>query len=144
MNESVASVGTLDWGIIAAIFATVSAIASPIITGVVHNHHERKMRRLELEYQNRLKAYEDKLQAFSEFSEAAGAYIQCGGHTQLEFSRICYKIILYVSDDLKPLINNFVDEIEVYQCDINELSQTLFSITQKLSEELGQPPQVPR
>lgn len=113
----------------------------PTITTIVNNIHQRKLKRLELEYQNKLKAYEDKRMVFEEFTQVVGNYFQFG-KCQEDFGGIIARILLYLPNALQKRICDFYDSIDPER---RLLSYPEFLlIARELSEELGLPPRVPR
>lgn len=147
MDNSATSVFPFNWSweIVIAIVAMISSIAAPIITAALNNHHQRKLKRLELKYKNELSVYQEKSDVFSKFCRICGTYLRSNGNHResiLDFGGIQYRILLYVSDDLKPVIFDFIRSINFEDAD--KSNQKLFEITRKLSDELGEPPQVPR
>ena len=131
----------IDWNAIAAMVAIVAAILSPILTAILNNWHQRKLKRLELEYQSKLKTYEDKRIVFEEFTQVVGNYFQFG-KCQEDFGGIVARILLYLPDSLQKRICDFYDSIDPQR---RLLSYPEFLlIARELSEELGLPPRVPR
>lgn len=128
--------------------ALVSLI-SPIFVSVINNRHQRKIRKMELEYDmdtRKLSSlYEDKKVAFTNFLIAAGKMCtdETSHDTEMDFYAYTQTSILFASKENQKLISDFSSEIlryinigippEMY----NVLKVQLSTIASSLNSELS-------
>lgn len=85
---------------ITAIIA-ICSLVSPIATAVINNHHQKSMKKLEYQEQEKQRRIERKREIYEEYFRAAGACIQhANPDSLLEFGRHSAQILCYVPDDL--------------------------------------------
>lgn len=85
---------------ITAIIA-ICSLVSPIATAVINNHHQKSMKKLEYQEQEKQRKIERKREIYEDYVRAAGACIQHTNPEALsEFARHSAQILCYVPDDL--------------------------------------------
>ena len=85
---------------ITAIIA-ICALVSPIATTLINNHHQKSMKKLEYQEQEKQRKIERKREIYEDYVRAAGACIQhANPEALLEFGRHSAQILCYVPDDL--------------------------------------------
>ncbi len=136
----------ITWTITAII--AVSSFLSPIFVAIINNFHQRKLRKLELEYDMSLKKltvfYENKKNAFSNFlCEAGKACTDMGlPPTELDFYAHAQTAILFASKENQLLISSFIqtaaEELDGTASDFacHKLQSQLSSIAIALNKEL--------
>lgn len=148
----------VTWTITAII--AVSSFLSPIAVAIINNRHQIKMRKMELDHDDRIMQmnlqqqaltrqsdiyYSDKKVAFSDFTQCAGAFSlsrQSGERYHALHSSIDKALLFCNSENQKLLIDfrNYVDT-EIYgstygQRERDEYSKALIEISLSLNREL--------
>lgn len=126
-----------DLSYLVAISVAVGAIVSPIFTAIVNNLHQRKMRKIEIEYQLKLKMYEDKKTAFCEFLESFGDYLQYG-NKEKDFGGKMANVCLYLPSEMQEKIRKFYNSIDSTNRQRNYCD--FLMIAELLACQLGSPP----
>lgn len=79
----------VDATVLAALIAAVSAIFAPVITAWINNHHQYRMRKLEM-------VQAERIRIVQEYTESCSTYIaHQSGHELSEYSKSYGKIFLY-------------------------------------------------
>lgn len=110
---------------ISVIFALV-ALLSPIITALINNHHQLKMKRLEIQYQQKLKAVEKYLNSVGKYivydSVANQSdYIESKGLIYFHMNRSAWHLIDELDKAITARDTNKVNELLPRVC--KELSK---------------------
>lgn len=97
----------IDVTVTVSLVAAISAIIAPVITAVVNNRYQLKMRKIELYEQKRI-------DVINSYSKSLNAYLNniCG-NTEYEFAQHKHSIFLYApkaSWKIIEKINNNIDE----------------------------------
>lgn len=111
--------------IIVALLAAISAITAPILTSLINNHYQLKMKQIELYEEKRIKAINDYISSVSQCIQLAS------NESIKEMSQSFNSIFLYTSPDLWDdllKLNKLVENIEFEQ-----VSELLPAIAQRLS-----------
>lgn len=138
-------VSTFNWSLATAIIAVISSVLSPVLTALINNHHQQKLKRMELEYQRDLQLYNDKRATFESFLNAACGYIGYRSTNERQkFNQARYTIGMYVSLELFAEINSFAEMISKDGILTDDAYRSLYPISEKLSSTLGTPPKAPR
>lgn len=126
------------WSWTIAVILGLSAIVSPIITTVINNCHQTKIKKMDM-YENA------KRNVLSEFIMSAQASIFNSDHdTMLEYITSLNKLFIYFSnislESLKPfdharaeVINNYSDE--KYRIANRELNKIVFSLSKQIDKK---------
>lgn len=101
----------MDVNGIAALIAAVAAISAPVITAIVNNRHEYKMRKLEYQFANKSKALQEFMQAFSEL-EASGFDIT---FDDKNYNKTVLRFFTAAAN-LSTLTNSIELSEKIYQC----------------------------
>lgn len=97
---------SLDLSFTITAIIAVCALVSPIVTTVINNHHQKAMKRLEYEEQEKQRRIERQREIYEGYFQAAGACIQYENpDSLLEFGRHSAQLLYYAPDDL-------IDEIQ--------------------------------
>lgn len=97
---------SLDLSFTITAIIAVCALVSPIVTTVINNHHQKAMKRLEYEEQEKQRRIERQREIYEGYFQAAGACIQYANpDSLLEFGRHSAQLLYYAPDDL-------IDEIQ--------------------------------
>lgn len=111
--------------IIVALLAAISAITAPILTSLINNYYQLKMKQIELYEEKRIKAINDYISSVSQCIQLAS------NESIKEMSQSFNSIFLYTSPDLWDdllKINKLIENIEFEQ-----VSELLPNIAQRLS-----------
>lgn len=97
----------IDTTVIVALVAAISAIIAPVITAVINNRYQLKMRKIELYEQKRI-------DVINSYSKSLNAYLNniCG-NTEYEFAQHKHSIFLYAPKSAWKIIekiNKYIDE----------------------------------
>ena len=114
--------------IIVAMVAAISAILAPILTALLNNRHQYKIRKLELLQAERIKAIQDFLSACSNYITS---YTK---PTKDEYYRRYGEIFLHVNKKHWKSIEDLNADIENGQA--RSASEKLTKVCQALSEEM--------
>ena len=118
----------IDPNLLAALLAAISAIISPMITAIINNRHQYRMRKLEM-------VQEEKIKAIQQYAEACSNYISYPNRTDLlEYSKAYGKIFLYAEKAHHKAIKEINRNIENKQ--YLEASETLSKVCAALSSEM--------
>lgn len=105
----------ITWTITAII--GVSSFMSPIFVAIINNRHQRKMRKMELEYDMATKKlyslYDDKKVAFTNFLLSSGKVLTDNTlqDTLVNFYKHSQTAILFSSEENQKLIGSFSSDI---------------------------------
>lgn len=114
--------------LIVALITAVSAIASPVVTAVINNRHEYKMRKLEL-IQNQ------KIKAIQGYTTNCSNYLSSNSNrTREEYYKSYGEIFLYVNKHNWKIIESLHSEIENGSWD--SALKNLRIVCQSLSREM--------
>lgn len=73
----------------AGIYAAIAAIVAPVVTALINNRHQYKMRKIEM-------VQEEKIKAIQEYAEACGNYMALNnGSVRSAYYKSYGKIFLY-------------------------------------------------
>ena len=127
----------------------VSSFMSPILVAIINNRHNRKLHKMDLEYnsmQSQLSAiYKNKEAAFSSFIQDAGKACIDTGHpdVELNFFASSQTVLLYASEENREIIAKFIQDVALLLDDsyanearCYELEQQLSKIAILLNQEL--------
>lgn len=118
-------INTMNATIIVALLAAISAITAPILTSLINNYYQLKMKQIELYEEKRIKAINDYISSVSQCIQLAS------NESIKEMSQSFNSIFLYTSPDLWDdllKINKLIENIEFEQ-----VSELLPNIAQRLS-----------
>ena len=134
----------VDFTITISILLAICALFAPSITAVINNHHQYKIRKLELTYDAQMHysdlIYKNKYDTYQTFLNAAGDYSlvneSIGSYTRILAAS---QNVLLLCDDLsKPLLLEFVKIINSNSSPIrNEYTQLLNKISDSFNRELS-------
>ncbi|WP_059004248.1 hypothetical protein [Bittarella massiliensis (ex Durand et al. 2017)] len=90
----------------------VCAIISPIATSLINNHHQKTMRKVELEYEIQRNLEKHKKVIFEDFIRAAGACIYYSdGDALKEIGKHIYVVLCYAPEELVGDIKTLENQI---------------------------------
>lgn len=94
----------MDATLAVALLAVISSVFVPMLTALINNHYQMKLKKLELLEIRRLEMIEDYLKGTNEFINSRN------GHYEQEFSRVSGKVYLYAPQQLWPQLD------ELHEC----------------------------
>ncbi len=124
----------IDWSAVAAWIALAVAIISPILTAIINNVHERKMKKLEF-------ALSREVDMISEYLDITSREILISGISD-NYNKIYSKIFFYVPRsvwaEIEELnrIMTFGKEADAIFADKDKCMEKLISISKKLNNEI--------
>lgn len=93
---------TLDLSFTITAIIAICALVSPIITTLINNHHQKVMKQLEYQEEEKVHNAERKRQIYENYIRAAGSCVQLISHENLsEFGKYSSQILCYVPDDMQ-------------------------------------------
>lgn len=111
------------------------ALLSPIITALINNHHHLKMKKLELQEQERVHKLEHQKQIFESYLCAAGACIKFADDPHLrEYGSYYALALFYAPEEIKPDMITFNNAMRGFDWD--KAQPLLDSLTIRLRELL--------
>lgn len=123
-----------DWSAIAAWIALAVAIISPILTALINNIHEHKMKKLEF-------ALSREVDVISEYLDVTSKEILISGVSE-NYNKIYSKIFFYVPksvwaeiEELNRLMLSGKESNAIF-ADKTKCTEMLISISKKLNKEL--------
>lgn len=125
----------IDWSAVAAWIALAVAIISPILTAIINNVHERKMKKLEF-------ALSREVDMISEYLDITSREILISGISD-NYNKIYSKIFFYVPRsvwaEIEELnrIMTFGKEADAIFADKDKCMEKLISISKKLNNEIN-------
>lgn len=91
-----------DWSGLIAMVVSLCALVSPMLTAICNNWHQRKMKQMEYDYQEREKQIQRKREIYEGYIRAAGAAIQSASPENLkEYGSHSALVAYYVPDDIR-------------------------------------------
>lgn len=102
--ESVVNTGMSisDWSGLVAMVVSICALISPILTAICNNWHQRKMKQMEYDHQEREDRLKREREIYEGYIRAAGAAIQSGTHENLgEFGSHSALAMYYAPKELQ-------------------------------------------
>ena len=115
------------------IIVALVAIISPVITTVINNKHQRKMRELELQEQRRNDVVLHKREIFEGYLQYAGACIAHAAPSELQsYAGYYQRALFYAPPELRREMLLLHDEMREYKLD--DAKKTLNAITLALNE----------
>lgn len=97
---------SLDLSFTITAIIAICALISPMATTIINNHHQKSMRKLEYEEQEKQRRIERERDIYEGYFQAAGACIQhSNSQALLEFGKHSAQILCYAPDDV-------IDEIQ--------------------------------
>lgn len=109
-------------------YAAIAAIIAPVVTALINNRHQYRMRKLEM-------VQEEKAKAIQEYAEACSNYMADNHrNAQVEYYKSYGKIFLYAN-------KNHWEDIEAIHTDIENgnfqsASRKLSAVCQSLSRDI--------
>ena len=93
---------TLDLSFTITAIIAICALVSPIITTLINNHHQKVMKQLECQEEEKVHNAERKRQIYENYIRAAGSCVQLISRENLsEFGKYSSQILCYVPDDMQ-------------------------------------------
>lgn len=121
---------TFDWSVIITASLAVAAIISPILVAVINNHHNYKIRKLEL-------ATDKKIENFERLCEYLNIYLSKPTDNNYGNYLMWYrKSVIYMSGSTLETMNEINRLIEKQQTDIVQ-SKYLTKLCKQLQKDLG-------
>ena len=121
---------TFDWSVIITASLAVAAIISPILVAVINNHHNYKIRKLEL-------ATDKKIENFERLCEHLSIYLNDPTDNNYRHYLMWYqKSVIYMSGSTLETMNEINRLIEKQQTDIVQ-SKYLTKLCKQLQKDLG-------
>lgn len=125
---------------ITAIIA-ITSLVSPIITCLINNHHQLKIKELELKQQAQVKFVDSKKEIFENYLKYAGAYIyHCNDEVQTQYGKYSFLAMTYapknISDEIESINENLLNlnfDSAVFK--LNLLTISIQSFLQRLEKE---------
>lgn len=116
----------IDSTITISVILALVALLSPIITTLINNHHQLKMKRLEIQYQQKQKAVEKYLNSVGKYITLASAsieanYIESKGLIYFHMNRSAWHLIDELDKAITARDTNKVNELLPKVC--KELSK---------------------
>lgn len=121
----------MNWSAVSAVAASTAlilAIVSPIATAYMNNHHQLKLKKLEIETIHQAKIIEGYVSSAGEAIAAFGA-----SGTLKNFGNYSGQVYLYISSDLWDYIDSINERL--WCCDYPAAQIPLKELCKKLSEE---------
>lgn len=125
---------------ITAIIALTSLI-SPIITCLINNHHQLKIKELELKQQAQIKLVDYKKEIFENYLKYAGAYVyNCNAEVQTQYGKYSFLAMTYapknISNEIELINENLLNlNYESAIIKLNLLTISIRSFLQQLEKE---------
>lgn len=125
----------IDWSAIAAWIALAVAIISPVLTALINNIHEHKMKKLEF-------VLSREVDMISEYLDVTSKEILISGVSE-NYSKIYSKIFFYVPKSIWAEIEELNrlmlsgKESNVFFADKTKCMEMLISISKKLNKEIN-------
>ena len=111
-----------------AIYAAIAAIIAPVLTALINNLHQYRMRKLEM-------VQDKKIQAIQEYAESCSSYIAQNHRAELsEYSKSYGKIFLYADKKHWKDIQAVHDDIK--SGNFESASERLAHVCQALSGDM--------
>ena len=134
----------VDFTITISILLAICALFAPSITAVINNHHQYKMRKLELTYDAQMHysdlIYKNKYDTYQTFLNVAGDYCLMNEYAS-NYTKIlaASQNALLLCDNLsKPLLLEFVNFINSNSSPVqNKYTQLLTEISDSFNRELS-------
>ena len=124
----------IDWSAVAAWIALAVAIISPILTAIINNVHERKMKKLEF-------ALSREVDMVSEYLDITSREILISGISD-NYNKIYSKIFFYVPnsawaeiEELNRIMTSGKESDAIF-ADKDKCMEKLISISKKLNNEI--------
>lgn len=93
---------TLDLSFTITAIIAICALASPVVTTLINNHHQKVIKKLECAEQEKQRQVARKREIFEDYLCAAGACIQhCTPEALLDYGRHSSRVLCYVPEDLQ-------------------------------------------
>ena len=124
----------ITWAMIISGIALLTSIVSPIITSLINNHYQTKIKEKEF-------SHSIKVQVFNEYIEMTSREILIAGLSE-DYNKVYTKIFLYAPkrlwNDIEKLYNQMVagKKSNSYFCDKKSCQELLIKITKELNKEL--------
>ena len=97
-----AGMSVSDWSGLVAMVVAICALISPILTAICNNWHQRKMKQMEYDHQEREDQLKREREIYEGYIRAAGAAIQSGTHENLgEFGSHSALAMYYAPKELQ-------------------------------------------
>lgn len=91
-----------DWSGLVAMVVSLCALVSPMLTAICNNWHQRKMKQMEYDHQEREAQQKREREIYEGYIRAAGAAIQSGTHENLgEFGSHSALAMYYAPKELR-------------------------------------------
>lgn len=121
-----------------SIAVAFAAIISPIIVTILNNHHQFKLKKLELDQQHFERTTMHKRELIENYLRATGSFLAWpDDQTKKEYGNYYFKALLYVGGDIRVLMENvnahidlteFTTAAEQLEIAIPEIEQFLQSL----------------
>lgn len=124
---------TITWAMIISGIALLSSIISPLITALINNHYQSKLKEKEFSYSTKIKIYH-------EYIEVTSREILISGISD-NYKKIYPKIFLYTPPKIWNKIeelNNIIEKEKSEQifCNKDECRKILIQISKELNKEI--------
>lgn len=124
--------------VILAIALALSSIFSPIFTTCLNNYNQRKLRKLEIDADNKKRNNQAKKEIYMGFLQYAGKYLYLGQAIALqELGEYIYRLLPLVSPELREKLIQFDKTIANNRLQAHNLLDDLIPDIKKELEELN-------
>lgn len=122
---------TLDLSFTITAIIAICALISPVATTLINNHHQKVMKKLEYEEQEKQRRAERKREIYEDYFRAVGACIQhTDSESLLEFGRHSAQFLCYAPYDLTSHIQ-YIEKL-IKAGDVDNIQSQLTIIISKL------------
>ena len=117
----------MDWNAVFTGIALVAAIISPIVTAIINNHYQAKMKRLQFFDEHRAEVIENYIRFTGSINKMSAGY-----ETYCKYGQYSKEIYLYISEDLW----RYVDQIEelLFNRNYDDANKVLAILCKALNE----------
>lgn len=118
----------MDWNAVFTGIALVAAIISPIVTAIINNHYQTKMKRLQFFDEHRAEVIENYIRFTGSVSKMSSGFEEFRN-----FGKYSKEIYLYVSEDLW----RYIDQIEelLYNRNYDDAHKILAVLCKELKKD---------
>ena len=108
----------LDLTITVPVILVITSIISPIVTTILNNHHQLKLKRLELKEKRYAESVIYKRQLFENYLRCAGKFCKSANPREsAEYGEAFFLAYLYAPSELRPLMESLDTFIVKYDAD---------------------------
>lgn len=128
---------TLDLSFTITAIIAICALISPVATTLINNHHQKVMKKLEYEAQEKQRQITRKREIFEDYLCAAGACLQHATPESLvDYGRHSSLVLAYVPEDLQNDIRDLEECIMARDPSSLELLDTIALSLRPILQEL--------